>query len=88
MERTKTTDKKYRLVGYDTFSDEWYSLPGAYKTEAEAELAAQVKLEEIEREQPSSSSGGQAGIQDQVHVKCPNGALLRILPRDIRSLKR
>ena len=71
-----TSEKKsevWRLRGYDTFSAEWYPLQGAYRTEEAAREAAKGRLQELEVSQPSSSSGGQSGIQDQVHIVRPDG---------------
>ncbi len=75
--------EKYRLQGYDTFGGEWYTLPNSYNTESEAEEAAREKLKEIERLQPSSSSGGQypTGIQDRFYIVYPDGTKRRILPK-------
>lgn len=76
------TKGKFRLEGYDTFEGEPYPLKGSYKTEWEAEAAAQKRLKELERTQPTSSSGGQdGGIQDRVYLLRPDGTKRRILPR-------
>lgn len=71
----------WRLVGYDTFANEWYPLPGTYATEASAIDAALRRLRELEESQPSHQSGGQAGIQDRVYLVAPEGSRRRILPR-------
>lgn len=72
----------WRLKGYDTFSMESYALPGEYSDESEARDAAHARLEELERTQPTSSSGGQDwhGIQDKVLVVRPDGSSYRYLP--------
>lgn len=74
--------KKFLLLGFDTFSSEWYSL-GRFSTEAEAQEAAQKKLKENEQLQPSSGSGGQGflGIQDRVFIEGPDGNRYRVFPR-------
>lgn len=66
---------KWRLEGYDTFEGEGYSLPGTYDTEAEAEAAARARLADLEKMQPSATSGGQGfgGIQDRVYIVGPAG---------------
>ena len=69
-------DQKWRLEGWDTFARESYPIPGEYAAEALA--AAHRQLEELERTQPSESSGGQAGIQDQVYVVGPAGQRYRV----------
>ena len=48
----------WKLVGYDTFSSEWYDLEEC-RTEAQAEKRAQERLAELEQNQPTSQSGGQ-----------------------------
>lgn len=90
--RKDNEEGEYRLVGYDTFEGEEYPLPGSYKELGEAQRAAQARLRELERTQPSSSSGGQSGIQDQVYILHPNGVKLRVLvkaqsPKSSESLK-
>ena len=54
----------WKLCGYDTFAGEWYPLAGIFLSKRAARAARQ-RLQELERQQPSSSSGGQDGIQDQ-----------------------
>lgn len=70
----KTEEGKWKLEGYDTFSDEPYALSGEYGSQEEAEAAAEKRLEELEETQPSESSGGQDGIQDGVYVIKPDGS--------------
>lgn len=69
----------WTLEGYDTFSDERYPISGAFESEESAQAAADERLDELEREQPSSSSGGQEGIQDRVYIICPDGTDYRYL---------
>ena len=69
---------KWTLIGYDTFDFASYPLAGEYDSEAEAIAAAQRELADIERTQPTASSGGQDGIQDQVFVVAPDGTSQRI----------
>ena len=56
------------------------NLDDLYETEDEAVAAARARLVELEREQPSVSSGGQGfgGIQDQVYVVRPDGSTFRV----------
>lgn len=67
--------KKWKLVGFDTFSSEEYSL-SEHKTQALAERAAAERMQELEKSQPSSQSGGQGifGIQDRVFIQRPDGS--------------
>jgi len=73
---------RWKIVGYDTFSSEWYALCPDYGTEREARTAALKKLEELERLQPTKDSGGQSdsGIQDRVFVERPDGTRYRAAP--------
>lgn len=70
--------RSYRLKGFDAFSGE-YELEGEHGSLGAAEAAARVRLEHLERSQPSSSSGGQTehGIQDRVYIETPTGRLVR-----------
>lgn len=38
-ERRRAPKRSWRLIGYDTFADEYYELPGTYPTQAAAEAA-------------------------------------------------
>lgn len=83
----------YRLEGYDTFAGEDYplgtiiteggstldGLEPAYDSYEEALAGARKRLADLERTQPSGSSGGQAGIQDQVRIVHPDGRRERVL---------
>ncbi|MDD5289852.1 MAG: hypothetical protein PHT40_01455 [Patescibacteria group bacterium] len=70
---------KWGLEGFDTFEDESYSLPGKFDTQEKAEEAATKRLAELEKTQPTSSSGGQSfgGIQDQIYIIRPDGSKYR-----------
>ncbi|MBI4021587.1 MAG: hypothetical protein HY369_05070 [Candidatus Aenigmarchaeota archaeon] len=72
-------NRPWTLEGYDTFSSEWYMLPGEYATEEAARAAATARLLELEETQPTRTSGGQAetGIQDRVYVVRPDGSKYR-----------
>ena len=66
------------LEGWDTFARHSYAIPGRYRTESAAVAAARKHLEVIERQQPTATSGGPAGIQDHIFVRGPNGYSRRI----------
>lgn len=73
----------WRLEGYDTFSAESYPLDNDgykpfYYAWDEVMGAARRRLEELERSQPSASSGGQSGIQDRVYIISSTGRRKRI----------
>ncbi len=70
------------LRGYDTFSGDYYPLAGTYRSEVDAQKAARKFLQDVERSQPSKSSGGQHGIQDRVFIVRPDGASYRYLPNE------
>jgi hypothetical protein len=70
---------KWKLLGYDTFANEWYGLGGEFHDEESARKAARRRLRELERSQPSSSSGGQDGIQDRVYIVAPDGTSSRVV---------
>jgi hypothetical protein len=75
---------RWKLQGYDTFSLEYYPLPGRYWTEGLARMAAKLYLRHLERTQPSAFSGGQtqAGIQDRVYIVRPDETEYRYVPAD------
>lgn len=80
LREVDATSGKWRLEGYDTFEggpDAYYPLDGEYDTEAAAQLAASKRLAQLEESQPSETSGGQHGIQDQVYVVSPEGKRTR-----------
>jgi hypothetical protein len=76
----------WRVLGIDGFDDDaGFYLVAKCDTEQEAFERAQSYLQELERTQPISSSGGQGpdGIQDQVYIQRPeDGAIKRIYPLD------
>lgn len=78
---SKKDKKAFKLLGYDTFSSEWYNL-SAFSTELAARKAGLKRLAELEITQPSKNSGGQGafGIQDQVFIEGPDGQRHRVLP--------
>lgn len=66
------------LEGWDTFAGHSYPIAGRYRTQDGAVRAARRELAKLEKLQPSSASGGQDGIQDQVYVRGPNGESIRV----------
>ena len=82
LARPGTPTGKWRLVGYDTFEggrDGYYPIEGEYDSEEQAKRAAREQLEHLEKTQPSKSSGGQSGVQDQVFIERPDGSGYRFL---------
>ena len=71
---------KWKMQGHDTFASEDYRLDGEFDSEDEAIAAAKVCLDDLERTQPTASSGGQDGIQDHVYVIRPDGTMFRVTP--------
>lgn len=69
----------WTLEGYDTFEERFYALEGEYSSQQAVERAAETELREIEKTQPTASTGGQEedGIQDQVFVVRPDGTKYR-----------
>jgi hypothetical protein len=70
----------WRIEGYDTFDNSWYSIAGEYATKEEALRVAHAELRKLEHHQPTAESGGQAGIQDRVYVVGPDGTGYRVFP--------
>lgn len=72
--------KLFKLLGFDTFSSEWYNL-GEFETEQMARTAGLVRLRALEQSQPTASSGGQGfgGIQDQVYIEYQDGKRSRLI---------
>jgi hypothetical protein len=75
------------LEGYDTFSSETYTLgtpfdglEPSYASREAALVGARQRLADLERTQPTASSGGQAagGIQDRVYIVYPDGHRERV----------
>jgi hypothetical protein len=79
VERHATGAGTWKLQGYDTFSSEQYPLEGVYPDEPTAQRAADRRLADLERQQPTATSGGQApgGIQDRVYIVRPDGSKYR-----------
>ncbi len=76
---TKNRPSRWRLIGFDTFSSEEYSLVGTYRDESAATETALKRLENLKKTQPDNESGGQkGGIQDQVWVIRPDGSKFRV----------
>ena len=48
----------YRLMGFDTFEGAWYNLEGEYKTEEEVKAVGKLRLEYLEKIQPSQFKAG------------------------------
>jgi len=75
---SKTDVETWSIEGYDTFEggpDAFYSVSKGHKTLEAAETAAREYLKEIEKSQPTETSGGQeeGGIQDLVFIVHPDG---------------
>ena len=70
----------WKLQGRDTFAHEDYGIDGEFDSEDEAIAAGKVCLDDLERDQPTASTGGQDGIQDQVYVIRPDGTIFRVMP--------
>ncbi len=68
------------IEGWDTFGGHGYPIPGKYRTKEAALRAANRYLGKLEKMQPADSSGGQAGLQDEVYVRGPDGQSARVLP--------
>jgi hypothetical protein len=75
----------WRLRGYDSFAGHWYLIEGIHFSESGALRAAEKQLQKLERSQPSSTSGGQDGIQDQVYVVRPDGTQFRYVSQKNRK---
>ena len=71
-----TSEKRWRLVGWDTFASEAYPV-SLHATEQECRVAAREFLRSLEIQQPSEQSGGQDGIQDHVFILGPQGEQYR-----------
>lgn len=74
--------ESWKLVGYDSFDETYYSLSGVFPNETEARQSAVLRLRSLEITQPSDNSGGQGefGIQDRVFIERPNGTRYRFIP--------
>ena len=71
--RSLKSKRAWRLEGYDVFAGESYPLEGSYGDEKSAQKAARNRLKQLERDQPTETSGGQGGIQDRVVIIRPDG---------------
>lgn len=70
--RAKERDQtKIWLEGEDTFSHEYYPLAIDIDDLPTAEILRVARLANLEDTQPTSSSGGQRGIQDRVYIRQP-----------------
>jgi len=67
----------WTLEGWDTFDGHPYPIGGRYFSEKAAKRAARGQLKTLERQQPTETSGGQDGIQDQVYIVSPDGSSFR-----------
>ena len=72
------SEKRWKVVGWDTFAREEYP-DSTHATEAEAISAAKALFAEIQKDQPEGQSGGQAGIQDHVFIISPEGVRTQYL---------
>jgi hypothetical protein len=66
------TEQRWKVIGRDAFAKEDYPV-STHAAEAEALAAAKAHYAEIQRDQPDSQSGGQAGLQDHVYILAPTG---------------
>ena len=75
-------ENEWKLVGFDAFEEEYYSLNDSYPNENEARQAAILKFKEINKLQPPEEAGGQddEGIQDRLFIERPNGSKYRFIP--------
>lgn len=62
---------KYHLDGFDTFEGESYPLARDIDDLPTAQMLYTAGMRHLEETQPSSSSGGQNGIQDKVYIIHP-----------------
>src|SRR4051812_21460150 len=63
----------WSVVGLDTFEGERYPLAIEIGSEDVARILAKARLQKLAQDQPTSTSGAQAGIQDGVYVVSPDG---------------
>lgn len=66
----------WRVVGFDTFAREEYSL-GSFATRAEAMAKARAQLASIQQSQPREIAGA---LQDDVAVIAPTGESMPLDP--------
>lgn len=62
---------KYHLDGYDTFDGSKYPLARNIDDLPTAQMLVEARLRQLEITQPTTSSGGQNGIQDRVILISP-----------------
>lgn len=74
MQKSKKSKSKWKLIGYDTFSNEFYPIK-EFDSEKKVVRAANEEEAKINKDQPASSSGGQSnsGIQDRLFIEDPSG---------------
>lgn len=72
----------WKIIGYDTFEESYYPVPGSYQDERSTRLAAKLRLDLLNQTQPPESSGGQneGAIQDRIFIKRPDSTLYRFIP--------
>ncbi|MDO8429457.1 MAG: hypothetical protein Q7S88_02410 [Candidatus Daviesbacteria bacterium] len=72
----------WNIVGYDTFEESYYRVPGSYLDERSTRLAAKLRLDLLNQTQPPDQTGGQndEGIQDRIFIQRPNLTLYRYVP--------
>lgn len=69
----------WSVEGYDTFEggpDAYYTVKDGLGSEADALIVAANYMTELQRRQPTATSGGQGpyGLQDRVFIVRPNGS--------------
>lgn len=69
----------WKISGKDAMDGQTYPLPGEWESEEDARSGALMRLMELEKSQPTESSGGQSpmGIQDRVYIHRPDGSRYR-----------
>lgn len=70
----------FKLLAYDTLSNEWIPLE-EFHTEKKARAAAIKRLEELAISRLAASCGGHGfdGIHDHIFIKYPDGKRLRVI---------
>ena len=54
---------RWRLIGYDTFADEYYEVPGTYPTRQAGAVAERAQEQGNERNQPNAGT-----LRDKVFI--------------------
>lgn len=62
-QRLTKSRARWRLIGYDTFADEYYELSGTYPTREAAAVAERAQEQENERNQPNAGT-----LRDKVFI--------------------